>query len=79
MNIKAKAITAFAAVCTAATTIVQAKTVLWYHFDEHGNGYRPYHLPTRDDVIVNAADPGNLRGYAGGNVLRGCHHGAQCR
>ena len=53
----------------AITSGVQAKTVLWYHFNEQDNGYRPYHVAgsvTRDDVIVNAAEQGSLRGYSGG-------------
>ena len=49
------------AVCTAS-----AKTVLWYHFNEQDNGYRAYHANVRDDVIENAADPGNLQGQPGG-------------
>lgn len=56
---------ALAAISLAACA-ASAKTVLWYHFNEQGNGYRPYHDPVRDDVIENAADPESLRGYAGG-------------
>ena len=45
---------------------LQAKTVLWYHLNEQDNGYRAYHANVRDDVIENAADPGNLQGQPGG-------------
>ena len=66
MNIKAKAMTTLAAATLAVTPAIQAKTVLWYHFNEQGDGYRPYHAGVREDIIENAADPGNLQGQAGG-------------
>ena len=65
MNIKAKP-AVLAAATLAAISAVPAKTVLWYHFNEQDNGYRPYHEPVRSDVIENAVDPESLQGQPGG-------------
>ena len=53
------------ALALVATPAV-AKTVLWYHFNEHDIGYRPYYTSSHPDVVENAADPGCLQGKPGG-------------